>query len=309
MRLERVRLIAYRQFIDEELRLDRRLTVIVGRNDTGKTGLLSRFFDQHFFEGVIHSADKPQLGGYSRNKIIFGLDWRVETSDYECVQYRNAFGDARRQRVSLGFESSDVPAKLRRYVVDDKEIDVYAGTTAEGQPILREEFLPRNLFPRPTYISRQPVQTMFQVRLANVEPYPRDREHRLPSTPERLLMEFVGLPAATRPISDEKWPPREFGSEAPRLQLSDVEAQLAVAGEHLTRLVRQWWFDPPNITVRIRLTGSQEFKQAAAVDHQYTVVFEAHDALGLPLQGTGFRWFLAFLMEIELLRRNPLYAF
>ena len=305
MRLERLRLRAYRQFIDEELRLDRRLTVIVGRNDTGKTGLLNRFFDQYIFESVISSADKPHLPRHSRNRIAFELDWRVEPTDYKLSQFINAFGASPIEHISLSFESSDTPAKMWRYAIDGRSIDTYESATPDGQPILREVFDPRNLFPRPIYISRAPAQGMFAVRLADVAPYPRNREQRLPSSAERSLMEFAKLPAAIRPISNKRWPAREVGSKAPDLRLSDVETRLAEASEHLTGLMRHWWTDPPNITVRIRLTGSEGFKRAAEADHQYTIVFEAIDASGLPLQGAGFRWFLTFLVEIELLRRNP----
>jgi recombinational DNA repair ATPase RecF len=52
MRLGELRLTRYRQFIDEKLILDPYVTAIVGRNDTGKTGLLDHFFDQCVYEGV-----------------------------------------------------------------------------------------------------------------------------------------------------------------------------------------------------------------------------------------------------------------
>jgi len=47
------------QFIDQQLELSGDVTVLVGPNDAGKTGLLTRLIDQHFFERVIHGADQP----------------------------------------------------------------------------------------------------------------------------------------------------------------------------------------------------------------------------------------------------------
>jgi hypothetical protein len=54
---------SYRQFVDQVLELPGDVTVIVDRNDAGKTGLLVRLIDHRFFERVIHGADQSRVPG------------------------------------------------------------------------------------------------------------------------------------------------------------------------------------------------------------------------------------------------------
>src|SRR5262249_14998041 len=82
---------AYRSFVEQTLLLDRQVTVIVGRNDTGKTSILHRFFDQYVFEGVIHSADVPRVAATS-GPIQFSLTWDISEGDYDKFPLMAAFG-------------------------------------------------------------------------------------------------------------------------------------------------------------------------------------------------------------------------
>ncbi len=61
MRLREVSLLRFRQFIDETISLDPRMTILVGRNDVGKTGFLFQFFDQCIFQEVIAGHDMPKV--------------------------------------------------------------------------------------------------------------------------------------------------------------------------------------------------------------------------------------------------------
>src|SRR5437867_10718958 len=91
MRLTRLELKSFRQFIKQTLRIDPYVTVLVGRNDTGKTGLLRRFFDQYLFETVIHSSDRPQLPD-ARPPIEFSAFWDAEAGDELRFPLVEAFG-------------------------------------------------------------------------------------------------------------------------------------------------------------------------------------------------------------------------
>lgn len=53
MKLKAVCFLRFMQFVDQLLHVDPYATIIVGRNDTGKTNILRWFFDQHVKEGVI----------------------------------------------------------------------------------------------------------------------------------------------------------------------------------------------------------------------------------------------------------------
>jgi recombinational DNA repair ATPase RecF len=80
VRLRRLRLTRFRQFADQELRLDPNVTVVVGRNDTGKTGVLWQFFNQPFYEGALHSGDRPLIREVHGQPIEFGMTWDVEAA-------------------------------------------------------------------------------------------------------------------------------------------------------------------------------------------------------------------------------------
>jgi hypothetical protein len=57
--------------VDQVLELPERVTVSVGRNDAGKTGLLNRLIDQHLFERV--TAPRHQV--IDTTHFPFMLDW------------------------------------------------------------------------------------------------------------------------------------------------------------------------------------------------------------------------------------------
>ncbi len=75
MKLRKVKLLRFMQFIDAELDIDPNVTVIVGRNDTGKTSVLRWFFDQHVKEGAIHGRARPLIEAYRGEPIAFELEW------------------------------------------------------------------------------------------------------------------------------------------------------------------------------------------------------------------------------------------
>src|SRR5262245_4306705 len=93
MRLRRIVLRRFRQFIDETLDVDPYVTVIVGRNDAGKTGVLRQLFDQYVFNDVSYGRDRPELvPGYEGEPVTFSLDWSLASSDYEVFPLEEAFG-------------------------------------------------------------------------------------------------------------------------------------------------------------------------------------------------------------------------
>ena len=83
MRLLEVRLTRYRQFIDEVLRVAPKVTVIVGKNDSGKTGLLDHFFDQCVYEGIISGGDRPSVPQHMYDHVQWSLRWEILPDDYD----------------------------------------------------------------------------------------------------------------------------------------------------------------------------------------------------------------------------------
>jgi hypothetical protein len=92
MHLRRLAIHSYRQFVDQVLELPERVTVLVGRNDSGKTGLLTRLIDQHLLERVIHGADRSRVPGAGGAAISFDATWDVDPVDYAIFPLRDALG-------------------------------------------------------------------------------------------------------------------------------------------------------------------------------------------------------------------------
>src|SRR2546422_1686020 len=92
MKLRRLKIHAYRSFLDQTLELDPDVTVIVGRNDTGKTSLLYRFFDQYVWEQGVSSGDKPAVTGPGDRHIGYTLAWDITEADYAAISFPDDFG-------------------------------------------------------------------------------------------------------------------------------------------------------------------------------------------------------------------------
>jgi hypothetical protein len=221
VRLQLFRLIRFRKFVNQELRLDPNVTVIVGRNDPAKTGLLCQFFNQPFYEAVLHSADRPLVPNVHRQPIEFGMTWAVEATDEPRM--RATFGRMG-QKVDLVFRDQEGAAKRGRYSMDDEEIEAYTGVGADGQPILREELAPRRVFPAPQYLSiSTPVIGMFEARLLQPPEDSAALTRVLAANHENSLLRLKGLGGERRPIPGQwtEWP----ASVLPRRELTSRKSR------------------------------------------------------------------------------------
>lgn len=303
MRLRRVRLTRFRQFKDQELRLDPSVTVVVGRNDTGKTGVLWQFFNQPFYEGVLHSGDRPLIREVRGQPIEFAMAWDVEALDK--TQVETLFGRLG-QRIDLVFRDQEGPAKRWRYFVDGEEVEAYSGVGEDGQPILRAELAPRRLFPTPQYLSIvAPVMSQFEARLLQPPGETTVPARPLAATHEASLLRLAGLGGETRAIQGTwtEWPPAFFPRR--ELPLDEVEGRLAEVSARITRQLRAWWTDPPGLTFTLRLAGNNEGKRRSHDINSYFLVWGITDPQGLPLHGAGLLWFFTLLVNLELLGEHP----
>ena len=301
MRLRQLRLARFRQFVDQTLRLDPNVTVIVGRNDTGKTGLLWQFFNQPFYEGVLHSADRPLIREVHQQPIEFGMTWAIEPADEPRMTA--SFGRMG-QRLNLVFRDQEGPTKRWHYSVDGEDIDAYAGVGANGQPILRDELAPRRVFPTPQYLSvSAPVMGMFEARFlqtpGGIPARPLSANH------EGSLIRLAGLGGDTRPVPGQcvAWEPTVFSRRD--LTLEEVEARLAAVSARITERLKVWWTDPPGTTFTFKLAGGDEGKRRSHDTNSYTLVWSVTDRAGLPLQGAGLLWFITLLINLELIGEYP----
>jgi predicted ATPase len=307
VRLRLVRLLRYRQFIDQILKVDSSVTVVVGRNDTGKTGLLRQFFDQCVFESVIASGDRSQVPGHQNARTHWSVMWDVEKGDDRFFPLLEAFGTSEVNTIELEFEEQATPAKYWIYKVNGQVIDAYEGLSEDGQPIRRAVLAARRLFPRPHYMSiNRLLMTMFEARFFDIPHDPQSMFARpTAATPESSLLRLAGLSAETRPIpgNDTPWEGHPFPRS--QLTLDMLEQHLETVSSRLTEKLRSTWVDPPDVQVTVKLAGGQDGKAASHRRNSYTVVAQVTDYAGLPLQGTGLLWFLTFIVELELLHDYP----
>lgn len=298
MRLRSVNLIRYRQFVDETLLVEPNVTVIVGRNDTGKTGLLRGFFDQPFYEGVIHSRDRPLVPGFRGDPIQFSLTWDLSADDYRRSQLA-AFGPSVRT-VQIAFHQDAPSGEELSYSGDGKRVSAYQ--VVDGRHVLRKELEPRVIFPMPHYINVQvPIRSHFEARIFTltsgaVEPL-RIRE-LIPI--ETLALRVAGLQAETRPVPgggvEEDWP-SPHNKPSP-FSVDEIDERLSGLSARVTEKLQRWWLDPPGLRFRLRVGGDAGGKQYQYRLNSFGLVWDVLDESGLAYHGAGLHWFVGFLVEL-----------
>jgi AAA domain len=251
MRLREVKLTRYRQFIDERLAVDPQVTVVVGRNDTGKTGLLDHFFHQCVYENIVAGGDRPQVPGYKMSLTTFSMIWDVVAEDYDQISLLEDLGPRGNHVLELSFQDLNGPGKYWTYRLDGRQCEAYEGCTAEGMPIRKETFQLRRTLPTPHYVSvAKPLPQQFEMRPydlpatpAGVERAQRSFEHRVLAT-EAMFLRIAGIRAQTRDLAglDKPWQ-AHLGNPSVLLS-ADISARLEALSERLTSKLRQWWNGP-----------------------------------------------------------------
>jgi AAA ATPase domain/AAA domain len=302
MRLLRLELKAFRQFVGQALKFDPYVTVLVGRNDTGKTALLRQFFPHYLYEEVVNSADRPSLPD-ARPPIEFAAVWQIEPGDEERFPLREAFGDARVRTIEIQFQNGSEPALNWRFRADGQRVDAYKDLSVQGRPIRRPPFVLRRLLPMPHYLRiDRPIQSLFEARLFEstwTKPRPVASSH------EGSLLRLAGLASATRAVVGIEKPWEATPHDKSTLTVEDVERRLAGLSDRLTAALRAWWTDPPSPKVTVKLTGNADTKAYQNRVNSYGLTCQIQDASGLPCHGEGLVWFLTFLVNIELLSQYP----
>jgi AAA domain, putative AbiEii toxin, Type IV TA system/AAA ATPase domain len=315
MKLRRLTIHAYRSFLNQTLELDPNVTVIVGRNDTGKTSLLYRFFDQYVWEHGVHSGDRPVVTGDGDRRIGYTLTWDITQADYAEISFPEDFHPPAPHQLDVTFRDTTGSDEQWQFSLDGRLLQAYSHSSLETRcPVLR--FSLRNLIPRPHYIavgstpSSQFEMHPFKLR----EGWTRALPHARPSEPESLLLRIGGIDAFVRKPQgrgiEEPWKTPHH-VESAGLSLDDVEGRLSRLSHRITEMLHEWWADPPGLTYRIRLAGNDEGKLRQHRMNSYIVISEIVGKTGVPYFGSGLNWFLSFVIELLFLEMNsyPLLLF
>lgn len=267
MRLRSVRFVRFMQFIDQQLNVNPRVTVLVGRNDVGKTTILKWFFDQHVKEGAIHGRAKSLVKGYEADPISFSLLWKTEADDRNRYPLRAAFGREDVHRIEFGFRHEAPEGKDYWVVADGISVDIYERNPKNmGQWILRDVYRSRELFPTPYYLSlgdKLIMPSMFEARFFDPTGTLEASFIRELVPTEELLLRLAGLHAQTRHSSgsgvDEPWD----GFPLPRstATLEQIEEGLNHVSTRLSALIGKWWKDPYGLRIKVNIAGPQSARE------------------------------------------------
>jgi AAA domain, putative AbiEii toxin, Type IV TA system len=279
------------------------VTVLVGRNDSGKTGLLTRLIDQHLFERVIHGADRSRIPGPAGAAISFDATWDVEPADYAVFPLRDAFGREDVRTLEIRFRQED--ERPWQYIVNGDHVrNAYVDTG--DRPSLREELNHHRILPNPHYLnvgdqtavspSGRLIPTSFEARFADPAAHyePVLREH-LHVTSEALLLRLAGFRATTRRVQgagvDEPWQGRPHRSP---VAAREVQRGLDAVAGRITTALRRWWKDPDGLTYGLRISDNQHCHEINSFVIEYSVT----DQQGLELYGSGLQWFISFVVQL-----------
>lgn len=311
MRLRRVRFTRFMQFVDQVLEIDPHVTVLVGRNDAGKTTILKWFFDQHVKEGAVHGRARSFVKGYEGDPINFSLLWETERGDEGRHPLSEAFGRDDVEQVELSFLHDTPDGKDYRMTADGLSVEIYhPDPRNSGKWVLGEVFRSRKLFPTPYYLDlgdKQIMPGMFEARFydpsATIEAmFVRDL---VPT--EEMLLRLAGLHAQTRHSSgrgvEESW-----GSLQPRRSpatLDEIEARLADVSQRLSALLSLWWQDPQGLRIDARIGGPRSAREQQYRLNSYAITWQVTDTDGVPYYGAGLQWFITMLIELLWLQSIP----
>jgi hypothetical protein len=189
MKLLRIHFERFRQFIDERLEVDPRVTAIVGRNDTGKTGVIGHFFHQRVYENVVAGGDRPRVRDFQNIPTQYSLTWTIDPEDYVHFHFPQEFGPPAQHVLITSFQESAADGKHWTYLLDGQELDAYQGTSQAGTAFRKMGFEWRHVLPVPRYINpERPLQSTFEMRLFDYPDDPGEFIRRNISVEARLLI-------------------------------------------------------------------------------------------------------------------------
>jgi hypothetical protein len=291
MILRTIRFGAFRHFIDQRLDLDSEVTVLVGRNDTGKTSVLNDFM-RNFYGQWMFGTDGPKLpgGATMAPRQKYSLEWEIRDEDRDKMSA--AFGPAGAGRRLLA-SFDEEPTNKWAYEIDG---------TALPDSMLSH----RNLFPVPSYVHVAgpdgPRDRLLPHRFAAQFAKLEGGNLEAPTYPdpvipiEGVLARLGGFGSHTRrlpgPGVDEPWEPSLAVPGPSVAELNEAFRQVGVA---VSEQLSQWWGEPSGVDFRVSVLGSQ-------ARNSYWVTCEIKTKNGLMMNGAGIRWFVALVLELLFLK-------
>ncbi|HEC50215.1 MAG TPA: hypothetical protein ENI40_03550, partial [Candidatus Desulfofervidus auxilii] len=311
MKLKKIELHSFRHFKNQSLNIDPKVTVLVGKNDTGKTSILFRLLTQYLPGLGAWSIDVPRLPSVKEKEIKVDFIWKMEKEDFKAFSFKDIFGkdNFKEMKIYLRHFKKGQQKRFSVYV-DNKEVYVYE-LSAEGKPILKPGFhsFLRNFMPEVQYVNLSDSVLLkgmftgtytFKARFYEPTPQAFQLSSYLPKTRlgiVKLMLELEGLKAECWELKNEDeeksepWP--DYGRNVANLSIREIEAHLKKISEKITKLLQKWWDDPPGLRFKIIIPGKQHYYKHTK-SNIYQIMITDKD--GLPHSSFGLWWFLTFLI-------------
>lgn len=308
----------FRNFIDQRLTIDPKITVIVGKNDSGKSNLLNRMFEQFYNYGCHGNADESACVHTEQRKVAIMTRWQINRDASSAGLLRGLNNGTDGNIFEYGIDSKS--GKVMTLRIDGKEGEYYEPPHTNGIHYLKPAALEviDKLIIKACYLGFTESRSLHSIfHFCFFEPSPeldtqlRDPTNRKWFSPESTLIRLTGWDAGTRVKldDDEIWTaPKGDRHYIPvKTAVDEVESRLRKVSEQVTKALQKYWTDMPAISVSVELAGNDDYKQRACRDNHYMAVVHITDAAGMSCSGDGVKTFLALLLEVvdAQLRHDP----
>lgn len=311
MKLKKIEIHSFRHFKNQSLNIDPKVTVLVGKNGTGKTSILFELLTQYLPGLGAWSIDVSRLPSVEEKEIKVDFIWKMEKEDFKASSFKDIFGKGNFKEMKICLRHFEEGQQKRFSVyVDNKEVYVYE-LSAEGKPILKPGFYSflRDFMPEVQYVNLSDsliLKGMFTgtytFKARFYEPTPQAfqfRRYLLETRLEivKLMLELEGLKAECWELKNEDeeksepWP--DYGRNVANLSIREIEVHLKKISEKITKLLQKWWDDPPGLRFKIIIPGKQHYYKHTK-SNIYQIMITDKD--GLPHSSFGLWWFLTFLI-------------
>ncbi|MBI4834626.1 MAG: AAA family ATPase [Planctomycetes bacterium] len=314
MKVKEIKLHQFRHFINQSLSFDPYVTVLIGKNDTGKTSILHRLFDQYIKNGGMAGWDISQLKNADPNSIRFNSLWVVEDKDIKNDKFTQLLGNKKPKLITICYQHrSDIP-KNQSYslLADTENINIYEDNTEF--PAITEDMrnFEQSVLPKIRYINlseKVALNELFEAQFYETGPCITETplsdqpSEFMPFTTEKLLLSIVDLKANIRANHNVDAPWAETTKHnSPRLRplnltQEEIEQKLKELSEKITGVLQKWWRDPADLTFEIRLAGNSHSKESSYKRNSFLLTAQIRDENKLRYYGTGLNWFLTFVIE------------
>ena len=313
MLLERIKIKQFAGFKDTELTLDPKVTVLVGRNDVGKTTLIRRLLSESFTHEYFWSGDVTRDSAVNnKGHIHFEMIWIFNDADNKKFDLPKTLDLPSVDSVKTIIKFfPDIPsANYKRLSLEvngkqfetSKKIPSSIGSAQDNFGHFVKKILPKVRYI--TLSERQFLPSMFGIRFYDPN---KEKVWSLGDTirTEETLIKLIGLGSICREGWKDVNDPWSLSFSFPNdITIEDIKERCVQVSKKITSLLQKWWDSPSNLTFTFDIVGDENYLQEDIKINSFIGRIEVKDDYGLPHYGAGLRWFIAFLIEYLNIKEN-----